>query len=890
MKDIEPILCTELGASGPRRNGPWAWAKRVGHTACRRLLACCVGIAAHAIAAPIVLASTTLVPLSSPMVSPSPATTSPSSGTSSGTTSTVPSSNPAPEMAIGIPTQGAALYDTSSWYDASTGLIRVRGNITNVPRSLINSGSFQIILDGQYPVLSVTANATKGRILFEGETPALVLPTWVKRTVLAELVDTTTSNVVARDYVTYFDLRVADEASPEAPYGPIAGMAAQLTDPGLGQTPFGSEPSSLEVPHLQSLPYPALADFNEALADAAQALPPDAGASEIEACINLADAVQLEPNLTNTAEYLAIYGLAAGYYAGYEAFQETQSCAQLGTVLGAANPFLGIVATLGCELAMSTYCVKELPQVEDFELCVGEVQLDPTSLNIDGVDDVTLGFVNSGSSDGARIGSGYSVDGVSGQLNGLVRGLSFRWSDDSCSAPPPQTRISDTRLHNGDWLEDFTTCEDIRIDASSAATSEDTEAEFQVTGDGDGGEALRVRLAQSGAMELIDPEVSVGSGLCAEPFLVDDTEALALGYQQAFEDTLNDTWNSIGSFNHQAQALEVLLGRLNLGVPAHARYGLSAEFQKPLSSLPLEGTQFIWDTQVLELKDGVEVAPYLDSVFYHPALPAPYFETARNDHNEPFDLSFNITTGYLNQLLHIQSKDLLNFSYQPTWDELAAVGVTAPTGQPGDAPATLDGTTLGQIDPSFSVLGTAELAVEIKATLDPVVWMHPDPPSFMENPSTGVPLAYGIGGMEVRFTEIASSSPTSVPGREWLRLKLNFLDPDVGLIMGLERPNHISLNMLNDDWAVAVEASLFNGCPMVPHGVWEPPASCERTLEQTLLPLFLNLLRDRFVDMLSDIQSPQVFEAGWNNAVSFDVGRVWKFNQNITFYGDIPDY
>jgi len=204
-----------------------------------------------------------------------------------------------------------------------------------------------------------------------------------------------------------------------------------------------------------------------------------------------------------------------------------------------------------------------------------------------------------------------------------------------------------------------------------------------------------------GELSLVDPEVRAENGICARDFLVDATEALAQSYQNRFEDTLNEVWNGVGTSNHQTQALEVLLSRLELGLPGHPGYGLDASLQVPLASAPVAGAQLVWDTQVLELKDGKEVVPVRDTYFLHPAFPAPFFEDAVNGGGEHIDMSFTITTGYLNQLLHIQGRDLLHLSYRPTWDELAAVGVSAPPGSAGRDIAILDGKTLAQIDPSL---------------------------------------------------------------------------------------------------------------------------------------------------------------------------------------------
>lgn len=807
--------------------------------------------------------------------------------TQQGVPSTPPSTLPPPVLGIGTPRHGVALYETSGWYDPINQAIAVSGGASDIPAALIASGNYQIILNGQYPATILAASAASGRIRFEGQVPAVDQPAWVKYGVLAELIDTTTSAVIARDTVNYFDLRDDDDASPDTPYKPIRGMAAQFTDTGVGQSSLDT-PTSLEMPLLQSLPYPSIGDFNNALTSLANQIPVDEGESGLNACINLADAVALEPRLNSTTEYLAMKLIADGFYAAYEAFDNSGTCEVVSSTLsGIATPLFGLIALAGCETAMKGFCVRERPQLEDFQLCVNELQGNATSLMIDSVSDVTLEFTGSTP---AQIASGYNVTGVDGRLDGLLRGLSYRWANESCTAPPPETRISDTRLINKDWLQDLTTCEDIAIEAETAVTSSTGHALYQVDVDSRDDEALRVTLAEGGELELISPEASVDQGLCGESFLIDDADALALSYQHAFEDVLNEAWNGVGPVNHQAEALQLLFDSFNLGVAPRTLYSLDAVFDDRISSNERGGMELAWSTEVLErLKEGGEIAPDTDTFFLQPALDPPFHKDGRNiDSNERFDVSFTLTTGYLNQLLHMQSKTLLESQFEPTWDNLSAVGVSAPPGASDDQIAILDGNTLGQIDPSFAVLGATGIDIQIKPSLDPVIWMHPDPPAFMWNSVSGAPLAYGISGLDIRFIENAEGVQ---PGREWLHAELSFIDTDVSLTMGLNEPNVISLQMVNDQWGLAVKSTLFNGCPMVPHGNWEPAASCERTLEQGLVPLFKNLLRPRFVAMLSDIPAPQVFEAAAGSAVFVDTvanRSLWQLNQNITFYRDIP--
>src|SRR5690606_36761578 len=283
------------------------------------------------------------------------------------------------------------------------------------------------------------------------------------------------------------------------------------------------------------------------------------------------------------------------------------------------------------------------------------------------------------------------------------------------------------------------------------------------------------------------PDVDARRGTCANDALLPHAEALVFGYETRLEGVLNDTWNAGGSRSQQAQALEELLSPLNLGAPGHAVYRETLSFG-PVASQAAAGAAFEWATRV-EAVDSLTRQRMRIGQMYREAHPAPYFDDGRTDNGMAFDFSYTITTGYLNQILHVfGGSDLVHFPYVPTWDDVAAWGATpANTGHPADKPPPLDGAVLSHLHSAFAELGATRLEVSVRPTLDPMVWMNPDPPPPYEDPRTGTALAYGLGALEVVFTAPSSVDPVTqkpIPSAEWLRIKFSIWEPELRFGLG----------------------------------------------------------------------------------------------------------
>jgi hypothetical protein len=814
------------------------------------------------------------------------------SGTGSGVTVTSsPTGNPYAGASLGFsPNHGESLYDnptfTSPWYDPATQSIHVQGVATGIPGWLIGSGNLVVIVNGQFPGVITSTSAASGMLAFESQIPATVDHGWLQRTILVELVYTVDNHVVARRQNTYFDFRQEEHTSVDAQIDDIVGIGAQLTDTGIGKGLTSDMVESLEVPHLSTLPHPSLEVFNEALGAEANGLPSDTSVAA-GTCIPLDD---VDARFMLEASYIMAYGVALSLYGVYEAYQNggEEACMSAASSLGAIVPIFGFLGAAACASAMTNWCVKSIPERSDFELCVDRLEGDPTDLSIAAVSDVQLSWGN-----GALLHSQIAVAGVEGKVNGLLRGLQIRWADRSCTAPA-SANVPDTALQRGDWLEEFATCRDLTVESPEAATDPATGAQFLVTANPGNEETVQVTQVVDPEFAFLTPNIDARRGTCAEDFLLPYAEDLAIAYQARFEDVLSDVWSSGGAHTQQAEALELLLSRLNLGAPSRASYDETIAFSSILSE-PAGGAVFEWTTKVQAL-DPRTLARMKIGQLYREAHPSPYFDEGVNDAGRAFDVSYTITTGYLNQILHVYGgSDLLHFQYEPTWDDVAAWGATpSNTKHPADQPPPLDGAVLSHLHSAFAELGSNQVEIHVRPTLDPMAWMNPDPPPLFEDPRTGAWLAYGLGALEVVFAEPATIDPVTkkpVPGAEWLRVKFSIWEPDFRFTFETGR-NVLGTSDELRNYAVVSELTRFTGCPKVPHGVFEPPGSCERALEAAVSGMLYDLMKPRLLSMLSEIPSPNIWDAGGEATIRPELDDInrYQMNQNITFYGDIPNF
>lgn len=808
---------------------------------------------------------------------------------------------PTPLVTLGQPRHGDSLYDsakvTSPWYDPATKTITVTGSLSGVPKAWLNAKRVAVIVDGKYGT-STTWDSSSNTAAFTGHTPVADDPTWVQRGTMVELVDLDTNTVLARDAHVYYDLRMTPTATTAADAKKsIQGMAAQLTDYGVGNDPLRKEPTALEIPNLSSLPLPDLATLNAALSAAAAKLPLVQNPTG-HVCIDFSDALDLQPLLK---DHLAAYAAASGAYtqaladyATYQSLQNTDvTCSSLSTALGAAFPPL-LLTDLACQLAVGDLCVQHVPAPDDFELCVDRLDGKATSLGIGSVADVDLAFAETPAKEtGARLDADVTLAGVDGSLDAFLRNITVRWKQKKSCILRPEAKEPQSDVDSKPWLTEFTTCHDLRVKADRASTTVTKQpAQFSVV-PGSNPELADVTQVQDGVIGLDKPWVDTKKDICKQDFLAGAAQAMATGFQAPFKSILNGVWNDETPRTQHARALQLLLGTFDLGALAHADHEIDAPLGVPLSR-PLAGTQLTWSTQVSPLDAMVKQRQSLGYFYLPPGVVPPFALDALDPLGQPMDFSFTVTTNYLNQIVHARAAtDHLWFDYQPNWTNLEFLGVTPQqTGLPADVDPPLNGAVLGRLFPMFNGLGDHTVQIHIHPTLDPLVWMNPDPPPDHYDPVTGAQLAYGIGALDIRFAEPNTTDPATgavIPGKEWLHARLGFVDPNFSVALPDNRSPVLAAAYTDDTWGVQVMSNAFASCPMVPHGTLQPKTSCERDLETFLVSFLRPRLSDEHLALLSEIPSPDIWDAAGaaRHPVLTNATTRYQWSQNITLYGAI---
>lgn len=779
------------------------------------------------------------------------------------------------------PAHGSVLYGTEPWYDPTAGVngaIIIEGGASYLPAGLVSGGNLQVHLNGIYRASITWSNvgARGGEIRFSGRVPAYVDPYWVQREISVQIVNPANNRVLARSTNTLYDLRRENVASPNAKPDPFVGMAAHFMPSGIGDSVIDDWTIALETPHLASLPLDGLTAFNADLENAVRgAVVPE---QPVDVCFGLDetdDAFRALP------QYAEVYAQAAAYLAVYVAYQNggEEACLSAASAAGAVIPALGLLGAVACGAALNDWCVTDIPRDSDFKICFSRLEGDPTDLSIESVSDVQLSFGTSTS--GAVVNAQLALAGIEGRVDGLLRGATLRWEDEKCDGEPVAA-VSDSAFLGNKEAQDATVCPDLELSAEVATTNAETGASFLVSTLPVDDEQIDVQQTTEPVLSFVEPDVFARSGPCGEVELWAAADALVESFQDTAERALSDTWSADA---RQADALELLLERLELGLTNHERYDLEAEISTLRSDS--RGADITFQTLV---RATVPLVDTDDSMYYHPALDTPFGPNgmAPEDSDLEFDFAFTINTGFLNQIISTQAKtELLYVEFAPSWDELEdRFGATpANTGHPADEAPPLDGAVLSHLHAAFAELQGRTVEINIRPTLDPLAWMNPDPP-LQENAD----LAFGIGAMELTISEPEHIDPATnkpVPGLTWLTARYNLRETNFALSVE-DGSNVLAISPELSTSYVTILSTRFTGCPLVTSG---SPNACEAGLASALDGFMRSLIEPRMLSMLTRIPVPNVWNANGEtpSPAELHVLRQLQMNQNITFVANIED-
>jgi hypothetical protein len=222
----------------------------------------------------------------------------------------------------------------------------------------------------------------------------------------------------------------------------------------------------------------------------------------------------------------------------------------------------------------------------------------------------------------------------------------------------------------------------------------------------------------------------------------------------------------------------------------------------------------------------------------------------------------------------------MRFEWKPTWDDL---GVAPPLGaQPTDQ-ATLSGIVLAPaIHPALATLGNATLTVVAQPTLLPFTWIPPDPVVLSGPPYDDgrYPLTYQLSQFTVDFYSDDPANPHPI------QLVIDFYDGAFAFGFGAPEKNLLVPTLGDARWTVTSLAWNVPGCDRAPMTL--PMAgtpTCGGLLVGALYDVFVPLLQDRMLGMLSDVPAPLRFDAaGAGVTKDAHLSDTYVGQQRVIFY------
>jgi hypothetical protein len=701
----------------------------------------------------------------------------------------------------------------------------------------------------------------------------------------AEIVNKGNNKVLGRDRTSFFDLRNAADAVPHAILDAteILGMQAQLTASGLGDVADPTRLAGLEIPYLSTLPQPSLEAFNADLTSRAQTIPTyDQNSNQLGACIPFSDLT--ESNFSNVLQF--------GPYADAMVWAEADHLAYDTEVNTVCNALATLPLILACRAqALLTFCVHSQPQASDFELCVDQLEGDVEELTIAGADDADLRFLPASGGSRAKIEADVSLTGIHSRVQGRMRSLSVRWKNPACLDRPKFT-MNDSQIAEKPWLETWTSCPNLALDAQGASTMSagGLPSQLNIELNPNDLETLRGELVNSG--HLI-PTVGVpdpNHENCGLSFISPAVTSMLNTIFPSLITELESAWYSGPVGSTEARALTRLFGNYRWGsydLPGH-------DIDLSLLSLGSEtdaGMGIFWETKVSSVVASVATHKKPNFFFQPPGFVG--FSTSTEDHHgDHFDISYNITTGLLNKILNTRgASNNLYFTYHPTWDEMAVFGVTKPANAVGTDPARLNKNTMQQFHKAFKGIAAGDtLEIGIAPIFDPFVFMPIDPRPSFEIPGVGSPLAYGLENLSVTFkTKNKTVNGQVVKGKAVLRAHVTFLTKGFRLtIEDAVDDTYLRPHLDDQQWEGNVTANKLAGCAMYAHYPGSGP-NCERTLEDRIASLIRNKIEPNLQNFVARVPSPKLFNSlGFaSDPVVFNSQSKRQEGQNITFFGQI---
>lgn len=794
-----------------------------------------------------------------------------------------------PIVKLLAPLSGTTLDGTASaFYNPATEEILVAGAFTALKELSLKRKTLAIFVNGD-PIPAIV-KLKKKVIVFQGENyrsgtfvKALQVPRdmrWPMRSISVEIANLGNNKVLARDRLSFYDMRDSGGADAHAPLNTeIFGMVTQLTDSGIGNVNDPNQLSGMEIAYLSSLPQPDLANFNTDFTANVNAIPTQSS-NGLEACIPYEDLTENNfSQATQFGPYFDALAWAVGDHIAYEAADD--ACDAL------PNP----AAILACKVAaFAGFCVHNNPQADDFELCVNRIDGDVEEANMTTATDASLKFLPATSGFRAKVESDVELGPISARVHGKMRNLFVRWKNSAC-VYRPNFNLNDSVIPTKPWLDTWTSCPNLRINLAGASSfiTGGLPSRFDIEVNPTDPESLRATVNQSGNLEPILPISDPNHENCGLSFITLDVAGMLDGLVDNVMTKLNSTWFSGPVSAPEARALTKLLAPYRLGkydLPGH-------DIETKVVSIGSDtnvGMSVFWETDVISPLATV-LANQKQNFFFQPAGIFGFSNNAEDHHGQHFDISYTITTGLLNRILNTRgASSNLHFQFKPTWEELSVFGVQTPAGASPTDNAVLNKSTMKQFHSAFKGLGNSQVEIFVEPMFDPFVYMPVDPTAGITIPGVGSPMAYGLENLSVVFkTKDTKVNGVKVKGQVVMRAHVTFLARDFSLnINNAINDVYLNPNLDQANWEGNVVSNKLNGCAMYAHypGVGQ---NCERSLEDKIASLIRNHIEQSIENFVSRVPSPKLFNVlgDATDPVEFQNQSKRQEGQNITYFGQV---
>ncbi|MBL8293922.1 MAG: hypothetical protein JNN08_18905 [Bryobacterales bacterium] len=786
--------------------------------------------------------------------------------------------------------------------------LKIIGTVAGI--NPLNVGNYTLFVQGMATAILVNGNLmTYSQWVPVGPDPSWRLgntwPGWypyvqsfmdrtrILKPFIVELYDTVQKRVVARTRIVMFDKRYMSTLEHQSTRDKLERSAAhEISQSGL---------DALQPAHLGTMPQVNLASFNSILSNRfsgfrppAMEMPTNLGAAD-RVCIAINNA---DPAFRNSATYAAVYAEALTAYAAYQAAKQFLDAAAAGTL---AFPPSALALALA-QAAVNNACVKEPPKPDEFEVCFRTLNGVSRTLRLDGINNSDLQI---GSSVTEQHLQSKSVLGrLDGTVDATLSNIFIRYNKNPGQFPPctprPSVNMSSSEVAGSAALRAATLCTGLQVDAGSANMA--NWLDYKMEADPSDSEKVRFQAAAPPVpiFTLLNKQKDPDQGACANPLIRPYALSHLEQYWARFSSALDATWNLGNPNTQEARSLSFLFSRWQTGIFGdRPDYTLDHTFQKgDLLAQPLNRLAAFLGSDVT-VRPRFSAGPTSPWV-YPPPGPFPCLSPQRicaadrNVYGQPFDVSYTVTTGALNQVLReLSASDWLMFEYRPSYADL---GIPPKSGANPNAPATLDGPTLSYVNPAFADLGNTRVRITLRPTIVPFTYIDPDPPQ--PPPPAPViqdgdaPLTYQLGQYQMDFI---GNAPGPNGTNLWLRAVIDFHDPEFQLDLDPDPTR----NLLQAEYGlmkqmrITIVNSQFVNCGLAPRTL--PPGTgifptCGSQLEADVLGMIQTTLQDRLLGMLARYAAPEFYDAGGRTTTPKAVNQTRKFQweQVITFYGNLP--